>query len=99
MMPQIHTVNSPHFLTTQFWSFLKQSKSYLKPETILHYIDKGVYHDLFLTVSGQNTICIYITPLVLIQPTDAEHNAVNNCLLKLQLAVMLQSWQKSTFTK
>ena len=50
------------------------------------------------TVSGQNTIGIYITPLVLIQPTDAEQNAVNNnWLLKLQPAVKLQSWQKSNF--
>ena len=51
-----------------------------------------------LTVSGQNTIGIYITPLVLIQPTDAKQNAVNNnWLLKLQPAVKLQSWQKSNF--
>ena len=51
-----------------------------------------------LTVSGQNTIGIYITPLVLIQPTDVEQNAVNNnWLLKLQPAVKLQSWQKSNF--
>ena len=50
------------------------------------------------TVSGQNTIGIYITPLVLIQPTDVEQNAVNNnWLLKLQPAVKLQSWQKSNF--
>ena len=53
---------------------------------------------LISTVSGQNTIGIYITPLVLIQPTDAEQNAVNNnWLLKLQPAVKLQSWQKSNF--
>ena len=52
------------------------------------------------TVSGQNTIGIYITPLVLIQPTDAEQNAENNnWLLKLQPAVKLQSWQKSNFSK
>ena len=45
------------------------------------------------TVSGQNTIGIYITPLILIQPTDVEQNAVNNnWLLKLQPAVTLQSW-------
>ena len=51
------------------------------------------------TVSGQNTIGIYITPLVLIQPTDVEQNAVNNnWLLKLQPAVKLQSWQKSNFS-
>ena len=50
------------------------------------------------TVSGQNTIGIYITLLVLIQPTDVEQNAVNNnWLLKLQPAVKLQSWQKSNF--
>ena len=50
------------------------------------------------TVNGQNTIGIYITPLVLIQPTDVEQNAVNNnWLLKLQPAVKLQSWQKSNF--
>ena len=50
------------------------------------------------TVSGQNAIGIYITPLVLIQPTDAEQNAENkNWLLKLQPAVKLQSWQKSRF--
>ena len=50
------------------------------------------------TVSGQNTIGIYITPLVVIQPTDVEQNAVkNNWLLKLQPAVKLQSWQKSDF--
>ena len=30
------------------------------------------------TVSGQNTIGIYITPLVLIQLTDVEQNAVNS---------------------
>ena len=49
-------------------------------------------------VSGQNTIGIYITPLVLIQPTDVEQNAVNNnWLLKLQPAVKLQIWQKSKF--
>ena len=51
-------------------------------------------------VSGQNTIGIYITPLVLIQLTDVEQNAVNNnWLLKLQPAVKLQSWQKSNFSK
>ena len=51
------------------------------------------------TVSGQNTIGIYITPLVLIQPTDVEQNAVNNnWLLKLQPAVKLQSWQNSNFS-
>ena len=50
------------------------------------------------TVSGQNTIGIYSTPLVLIQPTDVEQNAVNNnWLFKLQPAVKLQSWQKSNF--
>ena len=50
------------------------------------------------TVSGQNTIGIYITPLVLIQPTDIEQNAVNNnWLLRLQPAVKFQSWQKSNF--
>ena len=50
------------------------------------------------TVSGQNTIGIYITRLVLIQLTDVEQNAVdNNWLLKLQPAVKLQSWQKSNF--
>ena len=39
------------------------------------------------TVCGQNTKGIYITPLVLIQPTDVEQNAVkNNWLLKLQPA-------------
>ena len=48
--------------------------------------------DVF-TVSGQNTIGIYITPLVLIQPTDVEQNAVNNnWLLKLHPAVKLHSW-------
>ena len=53
---------------------------------------------LGLTVSGQNTIGIYITPLVLNQPTDVEQNAVNNIwLLKLQPAVKLQSRQKSNF--
>ena len=51
-----------------------------------------------ISVSGQNTIGIYITLLVLIQPTDVEQNAVNNnWLLKLQPAVKLQSWQKSNF--
>ena len=46
-----------------------------------------------ITVSGQNTIGIYITLLVLIQPIDVEQNAVNNnWLLKLQPAVTLQSW-------
>ena len=50
------------------------------------------------TVSGQNTIGIYITLLILIQPTDVEQNAVNNnWLLKLQPALKLQSWQKSNF--
>ena len=50
------------------------------------------------TVCGQNTIGIYITPLVLIQPTDVEQNAVNNnWLLELQPAVKLQNWQKSYF--
>ena len=50
------------------------------------------------TVNGQNTIGIYITPLVLIQPTDVEQNAENNnWLLKLQPAVKLQSWKKSNF--
>ena len=49
-------------------------------------------------VSEQNTIGIYITLLVLVQPTDAEQNAVNNnWSLKLQPAVKLQSWQKSNF--
>ena len=49
-------------------------------------------------VSGQNTIGIYITLLVLIQSTDVEQNAVNNnWLLKLQPAVQLQNWQKSNF--
>ena len=44
---------------------------------------------VIFTVSGLNTIGIYITPLVLIQPTDVEQNAVNNnWLLKLQLAVI-----------
>ena len=53
---------------------------------------------LTYTVSGRNTIGIYITRLVLIQPTDVEQNAVNNnWLLKLQPAVKLQSWQKSNF--
>ena len=53
---------------------------------------------LMFTVSGQNTIGISITPLVLIQPTDVEQNAINNnWLLKLQPAVKLQSWQKSNF--
>ena len=43
---------------------------------------------------------IYITPLVLIQHTDVEQNAVkNNWLLKLQPAVKLQSWQKSNFNQ
>ena len=42
------------------------------------------------TVSGQNTIGINITLLVLIQPTDVEQYAVNNnWLLKLQPAVKL----------
>ena len=42
------------------------------------------------TVSGQNTIGIYITLLVLVQPTDVEQNTVNNnWLLKLQPAVKL----------
>ena len=51
-----------------------------------------------LTVSGQNTIGIYITPLVFIQPTDVKQNAVNNnWLLKLQPAVKLKSWQNSNF--
>ena len=51
-----------------------------------------------LTVSGQNTIGIYITLLVLIQPTEVEQNAVNNnWLLILQPAIKLQSWQKSNF--
>ena len=50
------------------------------------------------TVSGQDTIGIYITLLVLIQPIDVEQNAVNNnWLLELQLAVKLQSWKKSNF--
>ena len=50
------------------------------------------------TVCGQNTIGIYITTLVLIQPTDVKQNVVNNnWLLKLQPAVKLQSWQKSNF--
>ena len=66
------------------------------------YISKHIVISLVLalsyTVSGQNTIGIYITPLVLIQPTDVEQNAVNNnWLLKLQPAVKLQSWQKSNF--
>ena len=44
------------------------------------------------TVYGQNTIGIYITPLVLIQPTDVEQIAVNNnWLLRLQPVVKLQS--------
>ena len=52
------------------------------------------------TVNGQNTIGIYITLFVLIQPTDVEQNAVNNnWLLKLQPGVKLQSWQKSNFSK
>ena len=57
-----------------------------------------IFHHIFDTahnhaVSGQNTIGIYITPLVLIQPTDDKQNAVNNnWLLKLQPAVTLQSW-------
>ena len=47
-----------------------------------------------VTVSRQNTIGIYITRLILIQPTDVKQNAVNNnWFLKLQPAVMLQSWQ------
>ena len=45
------------------------------------------------TVSGQNTVGIYITLLILIQPTDVKQNAVNNnWLLKLQPAVQLQNW-------
>ena len=41
------------------------------------------------TVSGQNIIGKYITPMVLIQPTDVEQNAVNNdWLLKLQPGVI-----------
>ena len=56
------------------------------------------HHNYNYTVSGQNTIGIYITQLVLIQPSDIEQNAViNNWLLKLQPAVKLQSWQKSNF--
>ena len=54
--------------------------------------------NLVHTVTGQNTIGIYITPLVLIQPADVEQNAENNnWLLKLQPAGKLQSWQKSNF--
>ena len=61
-------------------------------------IEKKLFRQHQYTVSGQNTIGIYITLLVLIQPTDVEQNAVNNnWLLKLQPAVKLQSWQKSNF--
>ena len=62
------------------------------------FLTKNLHGTLCYTVSRQNTIGIYITLLVLIQPTDAEQNPVNNnWLLKLQPAVKLQSWQKSNF--
>ena len=52
------------------------------------------------TVSGQNTIGIYITLLVLIQPTDVEQNAVNNIwLLKLQPAVKYKVDKNPIFPK
>ena len=51
---------------------------------------------LHIVISVQASI--YITLLVLIQPTDVGQNTVNNnWLLKLQPAVKLQSWQKSNF--
>ena len=50
------------------------------------------------TVSGQYTIGREFTPMALIQPTDDRQNAVySTWLLKLQPAVMLQNWQKSSF--
>ena len=51
------------------------------------------------TVSGQNTIGIYIIPFVLIKLTDVEQNAVNNnWLLKLQSDVNYKVGKNPTFT-
>ena len=70
----------------------------IKGQSLTSYVLKPKQSTTYYTVSGQNTIGIYITPLVLIQLTDVEQNAVNNnWLLKLQPAVKLQSWQKSNF--
>ena len=44
-------------------------------------------------VNGQNTLGVYIIPLVLIQLTEDKQNLVcNNWWLKIQPAVILQNW-------
>ena len=90
-----------------FHDFRKNAKIELITAIFLHNVatdhrsttKKKLAHSMSsFTVSGQNTIGIYITQLVLIQPADIEQNTViNNWLLKLQPAVKLQSWQKSNF--
>ena len=70
------------------------------PSSRLYWTNISIHvrNEFVLTVSGQNTICVYIIWLEFIQLNENEQNDVcNNWSIKSQPAVMLQNWLKCNF--
>ena len=94
----IHSDLVHFFLVDWFFPNIHLARLLFCPNDGVRYSGSPLFLFDVCSVSGQNKIGIYITPLVLIQPIDVEQNAVNNIwLLKLQPAVKVQNWQKSNF--